>query len=162
MLRHVLETLPAYGGLSRETVFLDLYCGVGLFSLSLAPLVGRVLGVESDPMAAYDYSMNLDEYDHVDLYEAPVELVTPHLDLQPDIILVDPPRGGISRKAMDGIIKLKAETIIYVSCDPATLGRDSKRLLKAGYQLGQATPFDMFPQTYHIESVSFFTKTSLQ
>lgn len=160
MLKHILETLPAYCELSRDTVFLDLYCGVGLFSLFFAPLVGRVVGVESEPEAADDFMTNLDEFDHVELYEAPLELAAPQLDLQPDIILVDPPRGGISRKAMDGVINLKASCLVYVSCDPATLARDSKALLNAGYQLRQITPFDMFPQTFHIESVSFWIQTS--
>jgi 23S rRNA (uracil1939-C5)-methyltransferase len=121
-------------------------------------MVGRVVGVESDPSASDDFVANLDEYDQVELYEAPVEQAVLYLDLKPDIILVDPPRGGISRTAMDGIVNLRARTMVYISCDPATLARDGKRLLKAGYQLRQVTPFDMFPQTYHIESVSFWTQ----
>ncbi|MFN2175596.1 MAG: class I SAM-dependent RNA methyltransferase [Anaerolineales bacterium] len=158
MIGHVIKTLPAYCQLSQDTIFLDLYCGVGLFSLFIAPMVGRVVGVESDPSASDDFVANLDEYDQVELYEAPVEQAVPYLDLKPDIILVDPPRGGISRTAMDGIVNLRARTMVYISCDPATLARDGKRLLKAGYQLRQVTPFDMFPQTYHIESVSFWTQ----
>ena len=157
LVEFIIETLPMYIDLSKDNILLDLYCGVGLFSAFLAPLVGRVVGVESSPSAADDFVVNLDEFETVDLYQAKVEQVLPQLELQPDIILVDPPRSGISPQAMDGLLKMKAPFLVYISCDPATLSRDAKRLTGGDYELKQITPFDMFPQTYHIESVSFWS-----
>ena len=105
---------------------------------------------------------NLEEFQNVAFYPAAVEEVLPHLDPAPDLILVDPPRGGLSGEALDGICALHPEQLTYVSCDPATLARDVKRLTAHGYRLIQCTPLDMFPQTYHIESVNVFQKSSLK
>jgi 23S rRNA (uracil1939-C5)-methyltransferase len=71
-------------------------------------------------------------------------------------VIVDPPRSGIERHALDAIVQLKPQIIAYVSCDPSTLARDAKRLVEGGYELKQVTPFDLFPQTYHIESIAIF------
>ena len=88
----------------------------------------------------------------------PAEDVLPHLDAKPDVVLVDPPRAGLERRALDGIAALNPQTIAYVSCDPATLARDIARLIANGYRLVEVTPFDLFPQTYHIESISILQK----
>lgn len=152
MVDHLLEHLP----LAPDKQVLELYCGVGLFSAFLAPRVAQLVGVESSPSACQDFVINLDEFDNVELYEATVEDVMPHLQLKPDILLVDPPRSGIDRRAMDAIQAMHPPFLVYVSCDPATLSRDSRRLTQAGYHLQQITPFDLFPQTYHIESISIW------
>jgi len=152
MVAHLLDYLP----LTDDTTLIDAYCGVGLFSAFLAPRVGRLVGIEASNSASDDFITNLDEFDHVELYEAPVEDVLPALDLRPDVILVDPPRSGLARAALDGILSLAPQTLAYISCDPATLARDANRLTSGGYQLQQITPFDLFPQTYHIESISFW------
>jgi len=157
MVAHLLEILPNYQPLKSDAILLDVYCGVGLFSAFLAPLVSRLVGIESSPAAASDFVANLDEFDHVEIYEATAEEVLPNLDITPDIVLLDPPRAGISRQAMDGLLGLASPLLVYISCDPATLARDAKRLTTHGYRLGQITPFDLFPQTYHIESISFWT-----
>ena len=157
MVAHLLEMLPNYQPLKSDATLLDVYCGVGLFSAFLAPLVSRLVGIESSPAAASDFVINLDEFDHVELYEATAEEVLPNLDIAPDIVLLDPPRSGISRQAMDGLLGLDSPLLVYISCDPATLARDAKRLTARGYRLEQITPFDLFPQTYHIESISFWT-----
>lgn len=154
MVEHLLENLP----LAPDSVVIDVYCGVGLFSAFLAPRVGRLIGVESDPAAAADFEVNLDEFDDVEIYEAPAEIALPAMDVSPDVILVDPPRAGVHPKALDAIVAMQPGFLAYVSCDPATLGRDAKRLTQAGYILKQVTPFDLFPQTYHIESVSFWER----
>ncbi|MBI1855053.1 MAG: 23S rRNA (uracil(1939)-C(5))-methyltransferase RlmD, partial [Chloroflexi bacterium] len=98
------------------------------------------------------------EFDNVELYEDLAENVLPALKVKPDIILVDPPRAGLEKQALDAIVKLNSKTIAYVSCDPSTLARDAARLIQNGYQLTDVTPFDLFPQTYHIESISLFEK----
>jgi len=115
------------------------------------------VGIESSPAAASDFVANLDKFNHVELYEATAEEVLPNLDITPDIVLLDPPRAGISRQAMDGLLGLASPLLVYISCDPATLARDAKRFTTRGYRLEQITPFDLFPQTYHIESISFWT-----
>ncbi len=158
MVQHILDRLPHYAALGPQTTLLDVYCGVGLFSAFLAPQVGRLIGIEASPAACEDFEVNLDEFDNVELYEAPAEMVLPGLDVQPQVVLVDPPREGIDRRALDALLQLSPQVLVYVSCDPATLARDAKRLAAGGYRLAQATPFDLFPQTYHLESISFFVK----
>jgi len=154
MVSHLLERLP----LSRSTTLIDVYCGVGLFSAFLASRVGRLIGIESSSSACEDFAVNLDEFDHVELYEAPAADVLPYLDAQPEVVLAAPNRTGLDRHALDAIVTLKPQTIAYVSCDPSTLARDAARLISSGYKLAEVTPFDLFPQTYHIESISVFEK----
>jgi 23S rRNA (uracil1939-C5)-methyltransferase len=154
MVAYLLSHLP----LTPQTTLIDAYCGVGLFSAFLAPKIDRLVGIEASSSAADDFVLNMDEFENVSLYEAPVENVLPQLDLQAEIILVDPPRKGLGQRTLDGILKLEPAFLAYISCDPATLGRDARRLVSGGYQLSQITPFDLFPQTSHIESISFWTK----
>jgi len=90
--------------------------------------------------------------------EGPVEAVLPDLDMSIDAAVVDPPRAGIDRLALDALIEHGPARLVYVSCDPATLARDAKRLTAAGYRLVEVQPVDMFPQTYHVESVALFTR----
>ena len=157
VVQYLLENLEIFHPLGMDTILVDAYCGVGLFSAFLASKVGRLIGIEVAPSSADDFVENLDEFENIELYEAPVEQVLPGLNIQPDILLVDPPRAGIHRKALDSVLAMKPPLLVYVSCDPATLARDAKRLVKGGYKLDQITPFDMFPHTYHIESISFWT-----
>ena len=154
MVTHVLSLLEEKQVLGPDKTLIDVYCGVGLFSAFIAPRIGRLIGIEASPSAAEDFTANLDEFDRVELYEAPAEWVLSELAVQPAAILVDPPREGIDRRAMDGLLKLRPPVLVYVSCDPSTLARDAKRLHATGYRLEQVTPFDLFPQTYHIESIS--------
>ena len=158
IVNFLLEELP----LDDDSLILDVYCGVGLFSAFLAPRVGKLIGIESDPKAGEDFLYNLADYDNVDFYDLPAENVLPYLDLTPDIILLDPPRAGISKTVLDSVVSLNPGLITYISCDPATLARDSVRLQKQGYILQRSTLFDMFPQTFHIESVNLFQKASKQ
>ena len=99
MVNCLLSNLP----LQRDTVLMDLYCGVGLFSAFLAPKVSRVVGVEISPSACDDFAYNLDQYENVDLYQDAAENVIPHLDLSPDIVIVDPPRAGVHKTVLDAI-----------------------------------------------------------
>lgn len=154
MVEHLITNLP----LSQSTTLLDIYCGVGLFSAFLAPKCGRVIGIESSESSYVDFAVNLDEFDNVEIYEDEAEAVIPHLEAKPDIVLVDPPRAGLDKAVVDGILKLSPSLIAYVSCDPSTLARDAARLINGGYRLKEVTPFDLFPQTYHIESISIFER----
>ena len=85
---------------------MDVYCGVGLFSAFLAPKCERVIGIELSPSACEDFAVNLDEFENVELYEGLAEDVIPYLEVKPDIVLVDPPRAGLEKRVVDGILKI--------------------------------------------------------
>jgi 23S rRNA (uracil1939-C5)-methyltransferase len=154
MVKFLMEHLP----LDKNVTILDMYSGVGLFSAFLALKVKRVVGIEVSAEACEDYSANLDEFDNVELYEAPAEDVLGGLAFSPDVIVMDPPRAGLGAKVVEGILAQGATTLAYVSCDPATLARDAKQLIAGGYALNRLALIDMFPQTYHIESMSVWCK----
>jgi len=154
MVTHLLDILP----LNSAQFLLDVYCGAGLFSAFLAPRVPHLAGIELSALACRDFIANLDEFEHVDLYEGAAEMVLPALKIKPDIVVVDPPRAGLERSALEALVGMAPATLAYVSCDPATLARDARRLLQSGYRLTQVTPFDLFPQTYAVESISLFEK----
>jgi 23S rRNA (uracil1939-C5)-methyltransferase len=137
---------------ATETV-LDLYAGVGLFSSVLNREFERVIAVESSPTSHADL-----------LYNSPANVkalrttTEQYLDdaagkLRPGLVVVDPPRSGLGERVIKGLVKLMAPRITYVSCDPATLSRDLVRLLQSGYRVEEAHLVDLFPQTYHLESV---------
>jgi len=154
LVRTTLELLEPR---SEETIF-DLYAGVGLFSAFIAETGAHLLAVEESPWAASDFMINLDEFDRVELYEAPVETSLPSLFTRPDGILVDPPRSGLGRDVIISLLNFSPERLVYVSCDPATLARDVKALVEGGYQLEKVIPIDLFPQTYHIETISLLRR----
>ena len=154
MISHLLKTLP----LTPDTTLLELFSGIGSFSAFLAPKVGRLVCVEESPAACEDFGINLDEFENVELYQAQAKDVLPGLDFTPDILLADPPVGGLGRHTLDGILHLGAATLAYVSRDPSTLARDAARLIKGGYRLVEVTPFDVAPQTAQIGSIAIFKK----
>jgi 23S rRNA (uracil1939-C5)-methyltransferase len=150
----VMDAVPAGGEV------LDLYAGVGLFSVALAA-AGRegIVAVEGDRESGADLLRNAAPYR--ERVRAAVGLVEDHLRRdhpRPATLIVDPPRTGISREAMDAIPQLGARRIVYVSCDPPTMARDARRLLDAGYRLGSLTAFDLFPNTPHVEAVGVFER----
>jgi 23S rRNA (uracil1939-C5)-methyltransferase len=152
MVEYVLKLA---GNLTNKTV-VDAYCGVGLFSAFLAPQVQRLIAIEVSESACNDFAVNLDEFSNVELYIGEVENVLPSLKLNPDLVVIDPPRAGLDARVISQLAASKAEQIIYVSCDPATLARDAKRLTQKGYTLKSVRPFDQFPHTQHIETISSF------
>jgi len=137
---------------------LDAYCGVGLFTAFLAEQSHQVTGIEINPPAVVDARYNLEGLDNIDILEGSVEDILPKLNREFDIIVVDPPRTGVERHALDALGNGNAKRIIYVSCDPATLARDAQRLTRYGYHLEWVQPVDMFPQTYHIENVALLLR----
>ena len=139
-----------------DETLLDLYCGVGLFGLALAERVGRVVGIEEAGSAADDFRHNARDLAHVDLLVGKVEHLLPTLEEQVDLVVLDPPRAGAGKRVVDGIARLRPRRVVYVSCDVATLARDARLLSQAGFELAEVQPVDLFPQTYHIESVALF------
>ena len=175
----------AIGEASGEAA-VDLYCGVGLFTLPLARRFTRVIGVESDNAAASfarDNLMNaglsnaevanqdvgdwLDRDAHAWLEKnmecddlsslSEKRRLVAALQSPPDFLLLDPPRTGAESKVISSISNLRPQKICYVSCDPATLSRDLKKLIAGGYTLDSLAAFDMFPQTHHVETVVHLT-----
>ena len=150
MVEHVLAAL----NLTKNDLVVDAYCGAGLFSAFLAPKVKEVVGIELAESSCNDFAANLDEFDNVSLYVGAVEEVLPGLKLKPQAVVLDPPRAGLEGAALTALIEAAPGQIVYISCDPATLARDLRKLIDAGYTLESVTPFDLFPQTYHIETIS--------
>jgi 23S rRNA (uracil1939-C5)-methyltransferase len=154
MVTLIEENIPEGTG-----VVLELYSGVGLFSAFIAEKVEKLITIESSESAGEDFVDNLDEYDNIALYQGSVEEILPLLDVQSDIVLADPPRTGLSKKVLGRILSMAPELILYISCDPATLARDSKILAEGGYSPEKFVPFDFFCQTYHIETLSIWVKS---
>ncbi len=150
LVEHVLEQLDLHGD---ETV-LDLYSGVGLFTAFIAERAGLVISAESYPPAVTDADVNLGDLDNVDLIEGVVEGVLEDIEGPIDAVVVDPPRSGLELAVIEHLLRLRPPRLIYVSCDPATLARDLQLLCRHEYRLIDVRPFDMFPQTFHIECVA--------
>ena len=133
---------------------LDLYAGVGLFSVTLATIFGRVISVESSEHAVADLQHNLPAHAKAvgDSTEDYLSRNIAH-GIRPDLVVVDPPRSGLGDRVPKLLASLSSSRITYVSCDPATLARDLVSFLAAGYRVEQAHLFDLFPQTFHIETV---------
>jgi 23S rRNA (uracil1939-C5)-methyltransferase len=159
LLDALLEFVPE-GGLA-----IDAYAGVGTIAAWLSSRARHVIAVEDHPAAVRDGKANLslNGIDNVEFRLGSVEEVLPQLvaeELQPDVIVLDPPRKGVSLGALEGVIRLAASRIIYVSCNPATLARDLKILHSNGYKAREIHPVDMFPQTFHIESITVLDRTT--
>ena len=171
-------------GDARGKTAIDLYCGVGLFTLPLTRQFERVIGVEANPLATDFARLNLDqsrsptvrEGSNADMHNglATAEIVTARVgdwlrqhstSIGPvDFLLLDPPRTGAENKDIAGILALRPRQISYVSCDPATLARDLKKLIgdgDRGYSLDSVAAFDMFPQTHHVETIARLSATSV-
>ncbi len=144
----------AIGEAHGETA-VELYCGVGLFTVPLARRFVRVIGIESDAAATRFARANLA---NANLKNAQVinQDVGAWLEKKssPDFLLLDPPRTGAESHVIRGILNLKPKRISYVSCDPATLARDLRKLIAGGYTLESILALDMFPQTHHVETVA--------
>jgi 23S rRNA (uracil1939-C5)-methyltransferase len=153
--RFLVDTLAgvATRGVQGE-VALDLYSGVGLFSLRLAGQFPAVTAVESGRGAIQDLKHNASGAGaSVTAVQDNVETFLAALDRAPDFVLADPPRAGLGKRVVRELARLQPKQIRMVACDPATLARDAAALVAAGYRLADVTMIDLFPHTYHIESV---------
>jgi 23S rRNA (uracil1939-C5)-methyltransferase len=135
---------------------LDLYAGTGLFSLAAALRCrAHVTAVEGDRAAAADLASNAAATAGlITPVHEPVEQFVSRLSVRPSLLIVDPPRTGMSKEALQGAIAAGAPRIVYVSCDVATLARDARRFIEAGYTVERVAAFDLFPNTPHVESVA--------
>lgn len=147
----------AIGNLSGK-IAIDLYCGVGLFTLPLARKFEQVIGIEANETAS-DYAgrnVELAKLDNVEIATLDVgEWLKYYRSFEPiDVLLLDPPRTGMENRVVEGVLGLQPQKIVYVSCDPATLARDLAKLVDGGYALDSVVAFDMFPQTHHVETIA--------
>lgn len=154
----LVGTVVEWAGLKGDETVIDLYSGAGNFSIPLAKSSKRVVSVEVNKKAVElaKKSAGLNGLTNISFHSASCGeyLDGPEaLAGSADIVILDPPREG-AKESIAGIARVSPEKVIYVSCDPATLARDLKSFAFAGYRLERLKPFDMFPQTYHIESVS--------
>jgi len=132
----------------------DLYAGVGLFARRLAARFERVVAVESAPASTQALAANLKGTRGAPVRSATLDfLQRPHGDTTPDLIVVDPPRTGLGAETCALLAKIAAPALVYVSCDPATLARDLHTLIASGYSVDTVAVADLFPQTFHLETV---------
>ena len=153
LISQLIET--AVGGTSGEHA-LDLYCGVGLFSLPLARRFAYVTGVEGSEVSVKFAEQNarIAELNNLKFFTDGVADFLREREIgKTDLIVLDPPRSGTEKSAIDAMIKLQPKEISYVSCDPAILARDLRELLDGGYKIASVTALDLFPQTHHVETV---------
>jgi tRNA/tmRNA/rRNA uracil-C5-methylase (TrmA/RlmC/RlmD family) len=138
----------------------DLYAGVGLFAIGAASLGCVVEAVEGDLAASDDLRLNAADHELVACHESAVETFLARWSAPAvDTLIVDPPRTGLSADAVAGVLEMEPRRIVYVSCDPATLARDARRLVNGGYQLDDLRGFDLFPRTGHVEAVVTFDRS---
>jgi 23S rRNA (uracil1939-C5)-methyltransferase len=145
-----------------ERVF-DLYCGIGTIGLTLAPRAGEVWGLEIVPDAIADAERNAERNGIANARFRAANArtgVRPLLEEagRPDLVVIDPPRSGLSQKIVRRVLECEAKRIVYVSCNPTTLAPNAAQLRDAGYRLARVRPVDMFPQTPHIECVASFER----
>ncbi len=144
----------------EKPILIDAYAGVGTMALWLSALCDQVIAIEEHDQAADDAVTNneLNHISNVDVCHGRVEDILPEIKemigTDPDILLLDPPRKGLSPAAVAAAIALNCPRIIYISCNPASLARDLKVLEQNGYKTIRVQPVDMFPQTFHVESVA--------
>jgi 23S rRNA (uracil1939-C5)-methyltransferase len=154
--RFLLDRLvdAALADAAGETA-IDLYAGVGLFSLALAARFRAVTAVESGAAAVRDLRFNAERagYGHIRTEQKTVEGFVQQLERAPDFMLLDPPRAGLGKAVVRRLAELRPARLTIVACDPATLARDLAGLLAAGYRIRQLALVDLFPQTYHLETI---------
>jgi 23S rRNA (uracil1939-C5)-methyltransferase len=164
MAEKLYEKAKQYAQPKGKTV-LDLYCGAGTIGLSMAKDAKKIIGAEIVPEAVEDAKFNaennnINNTEFICADAAQAAKLLRERNIKPDVIIVDPPRKGCSAELLGIIAKdFCPETLVYVSCDPATLARDVKLLREQGYELKEYTPFDLFPRTSHVETVALLVRT---
>ncbi len=156
-----------FAGLTGAETVLDLYCGIGTISLVMARKAGMVWGAEVVPQAVDDAIANArrNHIENARFLCADAGEAARYLEgegVRPDVVCVDPPRKGLAEDVVDTIADMGPERVVYVSCDPGTLGRDVKRFAGRGYTLKKAVAVDMFPRTAHVETVCLLSKLNVK
>ncbi len=163
MAERLYAVAAEYAGLSGGERVFDLYCGIGTIGLTMAARAGEIWGVELVPEAIADAERNAERNGITNAHFVAGSARTGVRPLveeagKPDVVLLDPPRAGLSQKIVRRVLECEAKRIVYVSCNPTTLAPNAAQLVEAGYTLRRVKPVDMFPQTPHIECVALFEK----
>ncbi len=146
--------------LSESDALVDAYAGVGVFAILLSPHVGRAIAIEESASAVQDGKLNAEGLSNVEFVQLKTEEALSDLveicglDGAPEAVILDPPRSGCHPQAIESLLALRPRRVAYVSCDPPSLARDLDLLARGGYEIDYIQPVDMFPQTYHVESVT--------
>jgi 23S rRNA (uracil1939-C5)-methyltransferase len=165
MAERLYAVAAEYAGLSGGERLFDLYCGIGTIGLTMAASAGEVWGLEIVPEAIADAERNAERNGIANarfLAGSARTGVRPLLEQagKADVVVVDPPRAGLSQKIVRRMLECEAKRIVYVSCNPTSLAPNAAQLVEAGYRLRRVRPVDMFPQTPHIECVALFEKAA--
>ena len=157
--KRLYETVMGYAGLTGRERVLDLYSGTGTISICLSPSAGEVTGIEIAESCVADAVKNCrrNRIDNCRFLHGDILDVMPIVSDRPDVVIIDPPRSGMHKKVVQQVLDMGAPRIVYVSCNPATLARDLG-IMKEHYSVREVQPVDMFPHTYHIESVARLEK----
>jgi len=163
MAERLYAVAAEFAGLSGSERVFDLFCGIGTIGLTMASRAGEVWGLEIVPEAIADAERNArrNKIENAHFMAANARTgVRPLVEKagKPDVVIVDPPRAGLSQKIVRRVLECEAKKIVYVSCNPTTLAPNAAQLAEAGYKLARVRPVDMFPQTPHIECVALFEK----
>ncbi|HEX2128178.1 MAG TPA: 23S rRNA (uracil(1939)-C(5))-methyltransferase RlmD, partial [Solirubrobacterales bacterium] len=164
MAERLYGTAVELAALSGGERVYDLFSGIGTIALAMATRAGEVVGVELVERAVADAIENakLNGIDNARFFAGDVRLVMRELlerSGKPDVVVVDPPRAGLSQKVVRRLMEAEARRIVYVSCNPTTLAPNARQIADAGYALRTVRPVDMFPQTPHIECVALLERT---
>ena len=145
----------------KKDNLVDLYCGTGTIGIYLSKYFNSIIGIELNKQAVEDAKGNakINSVNNIEFYAGDVGKII-NDQIKADVIVVDPPRSGLDKRTKDILLKIKANKIVYVSCNPLTLARDIKEL-DSGYKLGNITLVDMFPNTHHVESVCVLCRKAL-
>jgi 23S rRNA (uracil1939-C5)-methyltransferase len=163
MAERLYAVAAEFAGLSGSERVFDLFCGIGTIGLTMARQAGEVWGLEIVPEAITDAERNArrNKVENAHFMAANARTgVRPLVEKagKPDVVIVDPPRAGLSQKIVRRVLECEAKKIVYVSCNPTTLAPNAAQLGEAGYRLTRVRPVDMFPQTPHIECVALFER----
>ena len=148
-----------YAQLSGNERVIDLYCGAGSISIFIAKMAREVVGLEIAESAVEDAVRNCQRngIQNCRFVGGDIRYTLPQVGVRPDVMIIDPPRAGMHKDVVKEVLALAPQRIVYVSCNPATMARDIA-LLKETYQVVEVQPVDMFPHTFHIESVARLTR----
>ena len=163
MAEKLYQTAIDFSELTADDVVLDAYSGIGTIGLSVAKQVKQVYGVEVIPEAVENSRKNaeLNGISNASYVCAPAEEAIQNWlkeGIQADVILVDPPRKGLTESFIKASVSMEPKKITYISCNVATMARDIKLYQELGYELKKVQPVDLFPQTHHVEAVGLLTK----
>jgi 23S rRNA (uracil1939-C5)-methyltransferase len=153
------DTVKHFADMSGSDIVLDLYSGTGTIPILLSDGAKEVIGLEMAPSAVADAERNCrnNQINNCRFVLGDIRETLPAISRQPDVLIIDPPRAGMHKDVVKQVLALLPERIVYVSCNPSTLARDLN-LLQEAYQVQEVQPVDLFPHTYHIESVAKLVK----